>query len=627
MQKHKKIVKKPTLEEKEKMKYEKSAMDVKYERKQLAAVKKELAEKDQELNSRLQKLHEFQMKMMEELKDNKAVVSDINTYKDLKETLKNIKNQEAEMAKAMTEKSRLMLDFGNKEKNYIEQLHELKNKIAELSAGIRNKDNETREIVRKFDKEKSEEYRKGYETKIQRMVKDHEELIKRYESTLKEKENSLIDALSKSEKIIKSKEADVLGSLNESSKKYFNLQLEHEKTVKKLYEEIQGLQAKLNKSVNDMEMLKGKNDSRIKLLEEQLKLKESELDKFRKENELRMIEIQKKAYKAGDDSELLYKAKIDEMNRSFWQEKEEILRKYEAKLKDQLEYSNAMLAEKDRVISSKNNELLEAVSERSKKENDLKYAEDKLKSVLDEKAGQSAGFIQESDKLYAKIKHLEKELESAESDFRKTRAENEDFKIKLETIEARNDDNKVDRKMLIAEIEEENNKKIMLLKIEKATIVKDLEGQLKNKANEFKDLLYEKDLKIANLQKEVVDLKIKKQKDGSFDKAIVSGAVEKAVSIEKKLNEELRNVLKLKDSELKAVKENKYLNENMVKKEINAKDLETEKVRKEYQSRMEDLEKKFKKEKELLEQYLKTAKDESDKLRKEMAIKNMLSGL
>ena len=119
MQKHKKIVKKPTLEEKEKMKYEKSAMDVKYERKQLAAVKKELAEKDQELNSRLQKLHEFQMKMMEELKDNKAVVSDINTYKDLKETLKNIKNQEAEMAKAMTEKSRLMLDFGNKEKNYI----------------------------------------------------------------------------------------------------------------------------------------------------------------------------------------------------------------------------------------------------------------------------------------------------------------------------------------------------------------------------------------------------------------------------------------------------------------------------------------------------------------------------
>src|SRR3989339_750466 len=618
MQKHKKIVKKPTLEEKEKMKYEKSAMDVKYERKQLAAVKKELAEKDQELNSRLQKLHEFQMKMMEELKDNKAVVSDINTYKDLKETLKNIKNQEAEMAKAMTEKSRLMLDFGNKEKNYIEQLHELKNKIAELSAGIRNKDNETREIVRKFDKEKdyhirrelsirklelerdlegkynekSEEYRKGYETKIQRMVKDHEELIKRYESTLKEKENSLIDALSKSEKIIKSKEADVLGSLNESSKKYFNLQLEHEKTVKKLYEEIQGLQAKLNKSVNDMEMLKGKNDSRIKLLEEQLKLKESELDKFRKENELRMIEIQKKAYKAGDDSELLYKAKIDEMNRSFWQEKEEILRKYEAKLKDQLEYSNAMLAEKDRVISSKNNELLEAVSERSKKENDLKYAEDKLKSVLDEKAGQSAGFIQESDKLYAKIKHLEKELESAESDFRKTRAENEDFKIKLETIEARNDDNKVDRKMLIAEIEEENNKKIMLLKIEKATIVKDLEGQLKNKANEFKDLLYEKD-----------------------------------VSIEKKLNEELRNVLKLKDSELKAVKENKYLNENMVKKEINAKDLETEKVRKEYQSRMEDLEKKFKKEKELLEQYLKTAKDESDKLRKEMAIKNMLSGL
>src|SRR3989339_395132 len=604
MQKHKKIVKKPTLEEKEKMKYEKSAMDVKYERKQLAAVKKELAEKDQELNSRLQKLHEFQMKMMEELKDNKAVVSDINTYKDLKETLKNIKNQEAEMAKAMTEKSRLMLDFGNKEKNYIEQLHELKNKIAELSAGIRNKDNETREIVRKFDKEKdyhirrelsirklelerdlegkynekSEEYRKGYETKIQRMVKDHEELIKRYESTLKEKENSLIDALSKSEKIIKSKEADVLGSLNESSKKYFNLQLEHEKTVKKLYEEIQGLQAKLNKSVNDMEMLKGKNDSRIKLLEEQLKLKESELDKFRKENELRMIEIQKKAYKAGDDSELLYKAKIDEMNRSFWQEKEEILRKYEAKLKDQLEYSNAMLAEKDRVISSKNNELLEAVSERSKKENDLKYAEDKLKSVLDEKAGQSAGFIQESDKLYAKIKHLEKELESAESDFRKTRAGN--------------DDNKVDRKMLIAEIEEENNKKIMLLKIEKATIVKDLEGQLKNKANEFKDLLYEKD-----------------------------------VSIEKKLNEELRNVLKLKDSELKAVKENKYLNENMVKKEINAKDLETEKVRKEYQSRMEDLEKKFKKEKELLEQYLKTAKDESDKLRKEMAIKNMLSGL
>jgi len=167
--------KKPTAGEKEKLKQEKFALDVKYERKHLSALKKELAEKDQELNSRLQKLHEFQMKMMGELKDNKAVVSDLNTYKDLKETLKSIKNQEADMAKAMVEKNRLMLEYGNKEKNYIEQMQELKNKIAELSAVIRNKENEAKEIVRKFEKEKDYHIRRELDIKKLELERDLEE--------------------------------------------------------------------------------------------------------------------------------------------------------------------------------------------------------------------------------------------------------------------------------------------------------------------------------------------------------------------------------------------------------------------------------------------------------------------
>ena len=645
--------KKPTAGEKEKLKQEKFALDVKYERKHLAALKKELAEKEQELNSRLQKLHEFQMKMMGELKDNKAVVSDLNTYKDLKETLKSIKNQEADMAKAMVEKNRLMLEYGNKEKNYIEQMQELKNKIAELSAVIRNKENEAKEIVRKFEKEKDyhirreldikklelerdleEKYnqktelcRKDFDGRMQRLVKDHEELVKRYEMTLKEKENSLLDALSKSEKVIKHKEGEFTAALNENSKKLFSSQLDHEKTVKNLNSEIQNLQVKLNKSLGEKDACQGRDSGRIKLLEEQLKISENELLKLRKENESRIGEIQKKASKNADDVELLYKAKIDEMTGSFWQEKEELLKKYEAKMRDQLEYSNAMLAEKDRIISSKNNELLEAISERSKIENDLKYAESKLRSVLDEKSGQSVNFIQENDRLTAKIKQLEKELENSESDFRKARAENEDFRLKIDSIEARGDSCKLDRKKLAAEIEEEFNKKTALLKLEKDTLLKDVESQLKNKSNELKDMVYEKDLKIANLQKEIVDLKLKKQKNKDVDKDALSAAVEKAVFSEKRLSEELRKSLSQKEAELKKIKESKYLNEDTVKKELNEKGLETEKLRKEYQTRLDDLEKKSKKEKELLEQYLKTAKEESDKLRKEMAIKNMLSNL
>ena len=172
-----------------------------------------------------------------------------------------------------------------------------------------------------------------------------------------------------------------------------------------------------------------------------------------------MIELQKKAFKTGDDMDLLYKAKIDEMTKSFWQEKEVILRKYEGKMRDQLEYSSAMLAEKDRIISSKNNEMLEAVSERSKKESELKFAEDKLRSVLDEKSGQSVTFIQENDRLQTKVKHLEKELEGSESDLRKIRSENDEQRLKLEAIEARADNYKFDKKTLIVEIEEEYNKR------------------------------------------------------------------------------------------------------------------------------------------------------------------------
>ncbi|OGF49197.1 MAG: hypothetical protein A2231_09790 [Candidatus Firestonebacteria bacterium RIFOXYA2_FULL_40_8] len=646
-------LKKPTVEEKNRLKAEKTALDFKYERKQLAALRKELAEKDMELNSRLQKQHEFQMKMMEELKDNKAVVSDLNTYKELKETLKNIKGQEAEMARAMSEKSRLMLDYGNKEKGYIEQIRELKNRIAELTAMSRSKDNEAREIVRKFDKEKdyhirreldvrklelerdleakhsqkTETAKREFDARIQRLMKDQEEIIKRYEETLKEKEHSLLDALTKSEKVIKSKEVDVLAALNESSKKLFTQQLESEKKVSKLNEEIQGLQAKLNKTVNESETLKSKDAGRIKILEEQLKLKESALDKLGKENELRMIELQKKAFKTGDDMDLLYKAKIDEMTKSFWQEKEEILRKYEGKMRDQLEYSSAMLAEKDRIISSKNNEMLEAVSERSKKESELKFAEDKLRSVLDEKSGQSVTFIQENDRLQTKVKHLEKELEGSESDLRKIRSENDEQRLKLEAIEARADNYKFDKKTLIVEIEEEYNKKMSLLKIESAAAQKNLEAQLKNSSNEFKDMLYGKDLKIANLQKEISELRTKKQKGKELDKDALSEAVEKALRFEKKVNEELNNNLRIKETELKKIKESKYLNEDAVKKELNEKNIETGNVKKEYQLRLDDSEKKFKKEKELLEQYLKTAKEETEKLRKEIAIKNMLSNL
>ena len=52
-----------------------------------------------------------------------------------------------------------------------------------------------------------------------------------------------------------------------------------------------------------------------------------------------------------------------------------------------------------------------------------------------------------------------------------------------------------------------------------------------------------------------------------------------------------------------------------------------EKLRKKINLQMEEYKRKFIKEKELLEQYLKTAKEETEKLKKEMTIKNMLSNL
>ena len=78
---------------------------------------------------------------------------------------------------------------------------------------------------------------------------------------------------------------------------------------------------------------------------------------------------------------------------------------------------------------------------------------------------------------------------------------------------------------------------------------------------------------------------------------------------------------------IRKLKESLYLNEGAIKKEIGSRAAESERIKKELEARSEELENKFKKEKELLEQYLKTAKEETEKLKKEITIKNMLSNI
>ncbi|MEI6846274.1 MAG: hypothetical protein WCK36_04420, partial [Candidatus Firestonebacteria bacterium] len=118
-----------------------------------------------------------------------------------------------------------------------------------------------------------------------------------------------------------------------------------------------------------------------------------------------------------------------------------------------------------------------------------------------------------------------------------------------------------------------------------------------------------------------------KLKTGLKPPTAVLAESQRELLFQKKLNAELRCALEIKEDELKKHKENKYLNEIFVKKENSDKEQEIERVRQEYREKLAALEKKHLKEKELLEQYLKTAKNEIENIKKEAAIKKILSDL
>jgi len=169
--------------------------------------------------------------------------------------------------------------------------------------------------------------------------------------------------------------------------------------------------------------------------------------------------------------------------------------------------------------------------------------------------------------------------------------------------------------------------KLKLLRLEQAVKAREHENKFKHKINELKNTLYKKDLEKSGLAAEISRIKLKQQKEKELELKNSEAAQERAVRSLKNENDTLRKLIKEKETEYKKLKENLYLNEGAVKKEIGLQNAETVKLRKKINLQMEEYKRKFIKEKELLEQYLKTAKEETEKLKKEMTIKNMLSNL
>jgi len=246
-------------------------------------------------------------------------------------------------------------------------------------------------------------------------------------------------------------------------------------------------------------------------------------------------------------------------------------------MKSQFDYSKIQLAEKDRIIRIKNKELMQAVAEAGKRE----------------------------------------------VEFRKTKAENEELKLRQENLVNKINNYKLDR----SKIEDELKAKERFLAYEKTTAINDIEGKRRKSINELKDILYKKNLKLAEAERELSSLKIKGKKEKETGRKEDDAKAVKALKDIKYENDNLKAIIKEREAEFRKLKESLYLNEGAIKKEIGSRAAESERIKKELEARSEELENKFKKEKELLEQYLKTAKEETEKLKKEITIKNMLSNI
>lgn len=184
-------------------KYKKVLEEINTQNKDIQQVKESLTAEDNKLRDKISELAEIQ-------KDSRI---DPDLISQIRESLQKIKSQEIELMKVIQDKNKLMMEIGEREAEYKQEMQLLKNKILELQNYLRSKENEIKDVKLKFEKEKEyfirrelaikrmelekdfeekytfcvKEIRDEYVKKEQSLIKNNEDTIKTYEQKLREK--------------------------------------------------------------------------------------------------------------------------------------------------------------------------------------------------------------------------------------------------------------------------------------------------------------------------------------------------------------------------------------------------------------------------------------------------------